>query len=63
MKKSDLLLIILAVALVVGMILTAILGKERSRHGYGSIPVIVSDLLTKQVCIDRHSFLFRGDTA
>ena len=35
MKKSDLLLIILAIALVIGMILTAVLGKERGKHGYG----------------------------
>jgi hypothetical protein len=36
MKTSDLLLFLLAIALVVGMILTAIYGKDRSRHGYGS---------------------------
>jgi hypothetical protein len=35
MKKSDFLLLILAVALAIGMILTAILGKERGKHGYG----------------------------
>jgi len=37
MKTSDLLLILLAIALVIGMILTATLGKERSKHGYGSV--------------------------
>jgi hypothetical protein len=37
MKKSDFLLLLLAIALVIGMILTAVLGKERSKHGYGFI--------------------------
>ena len=35
MKKSDIILIILAAALVIGMLLTAIFGRG-SRHGYGS---------------------------
>ena len=34
MKSSDLILLLLAIALVIGMILTALLG---SRHGYGSV--------------------------
>jgi hypothetical protein len=37
MKKSDLILIILAIALVAGMILTGLLGKGKSRHGYGEL--------------------------
>jgi hypothetical protein len=37
MKKSDLLLIILGIALVIGMLLTALLGRG-SRHGYGMAP-------------------------
>jgi len=36
MKRADIILIILAIALVVGMILTAIFGRG-SRHGYGMI--------------------------
>jgi len=35
MKTSDALLLILAAALIIGMILTAVLGKERGKHGYG----------------------------
>ena len=38
MKKSDVLLIILGITLIVGMLLTAIFGRG-SRHGYGMIPV------------------------
>ena len=37
MKSSDVLLLILAIALVIGMILTAMLGKEKSKHGYGAV--------------------------
>lgn len=44
MKKSDIVLIVLAVALVVGMLLTAIFGRG-SRHGYGSVPVPTYDSL------------------
>jgi len=38
MKRSDILLIVLAVALVIGMLLTAFFGRG-SRHGYGMTPV------------------------
>lgn len=38
MKKADLLLILLAAALIIGMILTAIYGKGKTRHGYGQAP-------------------------
>jgi cytochrome c oxidase assembly factor CtaG len=38
LKKSDVLLIILGIALVVGMLLTALFGRG-SRHGYGMVPV------------------------
>ena len=37
MKTSDVILIILAIALIVGMLLTAIFGRG-SRHGYGMMP-------------------------
>jgi len=37
MKKSDVILIVLLVALVIGMLLTAIFGRG-SRHGYGMAP-------------------------
>ena len=37
MRKTDILLVILILALIVGMILTVMFGKERSRHGYGSL--------------------------
>ena len=36
-EKSDILILILGVALVVGMILTALFGRG-SKHGYGAIP-------------------------
>ncbi len=36
MKTSDILLIILAIALVIAMLLTAFFGRG-SRHGYGMI--------------------------
>jgi hypothetical protein len=35
MKKTDIILIIIAAALVIGMILTAFFGRG-SRHGYGN---------------------------
>jgi len=38
MKSSDIILIILSIALIVGMLLTAIFGRD-SRHGYGMTPV------------------------
>ncbi len=37
MKTSDILLIILAIALVIAMLLTAFFGRG-SRHGYGMVP-------------------------
>jgi len=37
MKTSDILLLILAIALIIGMILTAVVGKERGKHGYGAV--------------------------
>jgi len=37
MKKTDLILLVLAIALVIGMILTGMLGKGKSRHGYGEL--------------------------
>ncbi|UCG38299.1 MAG: hypothetical protein JSV00_08910 [bacterium] len=37
MKRSDLLLVILAVLLLMGMLLTGLFGRG-SRHGYGSAP-------------------------
>ena len=37
MKKSDVMLIILVLALIAGMILTAVFGRG-SRHGYGMAP-------------------------
>jgi hypothetical protein len=37
MKTSDVILIILAIALIAGMLLTAIFGRG-SRHGYGMAP-------------------------
>lgn len=36
MKTSDFLLLLLAIALIVGMLLTAIFGRG-SRHGYGMV--------------------------
>ena len=38
MDKTDIALLILAVVLVVGMLLTAIFGRG-SRHGYGMAPL------------------------
>jgi len=37
MKSSDIILLILSIALIVGMLLTAIFGRG-SRHGYGMAP-------------------------
>jgi hypothetical protein len=37
LKKPDIFLIILAIALLVGMILTGVIGKGKSKHGYGFI--------------------------
>lgn len=37
MKTSDIILLILAIALIVGMLLTGLLGRG-SRHGYGMVP-------------------------
>jgi hypothetical protein len=37
MKKSDFLLLLFAIALIIGMILTAVLRKERGKHGYGAV--------------------------
>jgi len=37
MKTSDIILLVLAVALIIGMLLTALLGRG-SRHGYGMAP-------------------------
>ncbi len=42
LKKPDIFLIILAVALVVGMILTGVIGKGKSKHGYGNIELQVA---------------------
>jgi hypothetical protein len=36
MKQNDLLILLLALALLLAMILTFIQGGERSRHGYGA---------------------------
>jgi len=41
LKKPDIVLIILAIALVVGMILTGVIGKGKSKHGYGFIKLLV----------------------
>ena len=43
MKKSDVLILILGIALVVGMIFTAIFGRG-SKHGYGMVihPIKIS---------------------
>lgn len=43
MKTSDFLLLLLAIALVVGMILTAIFGRG-SKHGYGMAPVKIKTI-------------------
>ncbi len=40
-KKGDIFLVILAIALIVGMILTGIIGRGKSKHGYGSIKLLV----------------------
>lgn len=37
MKASDIVLLVLVIALIVGMLLTAIFGRG-SRHGYGMAP-------------------------
>ena len=37
MKTSDIILLIIAVVLIAGMLLTAIFGRG-SRHGYGMVP-------------------------
>ena len=44
MKTSDILLLILAIALIAGMLLTAIFGRG-SRHGYGMIPAKTKTIL------------------
>jgi hypothetical protein len=53
MKKADILLIALAIALVVGMLLTAFFGRG-SRHGYGAISVPTKTIylvgIQEQVC-------------
>jgi hypothetical protein len=43
-KQSDILLILLAIALVVGMLLTAIFGRG-SRHGYGMAPLKIKTIV------------------
>ena len=45
MKTSDILLLILAIALIAGMLLTAIFGRG-SRHGYGMVPSPANTILT-----------------
>lgn len=44
MKKSDIVLIILVVALVIGMLLTVIFSRG-SRHGYGMAPLKIKTIL------------------
>ncbi len=45
LKKGDIFLIILAIALIIGMFLTGIIGKGKSKHGYGYIKLLVVDQL------------------
>ncbi len=45
LKKGDIFLIILAIALIIGMFLTGIIGRGKSKHGYGSIKLLVDDQL------------------
>jgi hypothetical protein len=45
MKTSDILLLILAIALIAGMLLTAIFGRG-SRHGYGKALFPSNTILT-----------------
>ena len=51
MKTSDVILLILAIALIVGMLLTAIFGRG-SRHGYGMTPVNQNPFIFKVVAIN-----------
>ncbi|MDF1526144.1 MAG: hypothetical protein RRA15_05275 [bacterium] len=43
MKTSDFLLLLLLVALIIGMLLTAIFGRG-SRHGYGMAPTSIKTI-------------------
>jgi len=48
MKTSDILLLILTIALIAGMLLTAIFGRG-SRHGYGMIPTKTKTILLVRI--------------
>ena len=45
MNKETLGLILLALLLVAGMLLTLLVGSHRSRHGYGQAPVVTPKAL------------------
>jgi hypothetical protein len=52
MKQNDILVLLLALALLLAMLLTFLSGGERSRHGFGALPAGYRSASSKVVPID-----------